>query len=324
MGGFGDEQPAATLEQGAGGAFFEGCGDGGHGLIEQRGVGGHVVAVFGLGIEQVAESAHRLGALGGEGAEQLKDLLGLPAPFFLFSVFFPEVCPEEAPATLAGELALDGGTGQQQLAAPAGPRATPAAGFDIVIGNPPYGGTDIKDEVKESLGLRSKDPYGAFIARFLRDGRAPTPLRADGILAYIVSDTFMTIKTHRPLRAQLMGSRVQKVIRVSKDTFSATVNPAILVVQKGGGPGTTAPTADALALAERTGPWCQMVDLTRVSIHAEHDRFLHLLFETAGSYRRADVSSSSAPCRGFTPPPRATPAPRPAPPNKPSPTASAP
>ena len=222
----------------------------------------------------------------------------LPAPFFLFSVFFPEVCPDETPATLAGELALDGGTGQQELAAFGGPRATPAAGFDIVIGNPPYGGTDIKDEVKESLGLRSKDPYGAFIARFLRDGRAPTPLRADGILAYIVSDTFMTIKTHRPLRAQLMGSRVHKVIRVSGDTFNATVNPAILVVQKSGGPGTTAPTADALAQAERTGPWCQMVDLTRVSIHAEHDRFLHLLFETAGSHRRADVSTES--CAVYT------------------------
>lgn len=223
----------------------------------------------------------------------------LPAPFFLFSVFFPEVCPEETPATLAGELALDGGTGQQEFdSAPAGPRATPAAGFDIVIGNPPYGGTDIKDEVKESLGLRSKDPYGAFIARFLRDGRAATPLRADGILAYIVSDTFMTIKTHRPLRAQLMGSRVHKVIRVAGDTFNATVNTAILVVQKSGGPGTTAPTAAALAQAERTGPWCQMVDLTRVSIHAEHDRFLHLLFETAGSHRRADVSTES--CAVYT------------------------
>jgi hypothetical protein len=223
----------------------------------------------------------------------------LPAPFFLFSVFFPEVCPEETPAPLAGELTLDGGTGQQEFNdAPAGPRATPAAGFDIVIGNPPYGGTDIKDEVKESLGLRSKDPYGAFIARFLRDGRAPTPLRADGILAYIVSDTFMTIRTHRPLRAQLMGSRVHKVIRVSGDTFNATVNTAILVVQKSGGPGTTAPTAAALAQAECTGPWCQMVDLTRVSIHAEHDRFLHLLFETAGSHRRADVSTES--CAVYT------------------------
>ncbi len=223
----------------------------------------------------------------------------LPAPFFLFSVFFPEVCPEIPSTTLAGELSLDEGSGQQELGADTSTAArSTAAGFDIVIGNPPYGGTDIPDEVKDALGLGSKDPYGAFLARFLRDGRSASPLREGGVLSYIVSDTFMTIKTHRPLRAQLMGSRVHKAIRVAGDTFKATVNTAILVVQKGGGPGTTPPTAAALAAAEQQGPWCQMVDLTNISIHEEHDRFLTLLFDTAGSRRRRDVSTES--CAVYT------------------------
>ena len=216
----------------------------------------------------------------------------IPAPFFLFSVFFPEVCPEETPTTLGGELALDGGSGQQELGAATPARRAAASGFDIVIGNPPYG-VDTGEEVRDALGLRSQDAYGAFLSRFLSDGRAASPLRADGILAFIVSDTFMTIKSHRPLRAQLMGSRVHKAIRVSGDTFNATVNTAILLVQKGGGSGTTPPTAAALARAEATGPWCQMVDLTNISIHDEHDRFLTLLFDTAGSARRRDVSTES-------------------------------
>ena len=220
----------------------------------------------------------------------------IPAPFFLFSVFFPEVCPEETPTTLGGELALDGGSGQQELGSTT-PARSAATGFDIVIGNPPYG-VDTGDEVRDALGLGSKDAYGAFLARFLRDGRAASPLRADGILAYIVSDTFMTIKSHRPLRAQLMGSRVHKAIRVSGDTFNATVNTAILLVQKGGGPGTAPPSAAALANAESAGPWCQMVDLTNISIHDEHDRFLTLLFDTAGSVRRRDVSTES--CAVYT------------------------
>jgi hypothetical protein len=220
----------------------------------------------------------------------------IPAPFFLFSVFFPEVCPETTPVTLGGELALDGGSGQQELGA--APPAGTAAGFDIVIGNPPYGGTDVPDEVKTALRLGSKDPYGAFLARFLSDGQSPSPLRTGGILAYIVSDTFMTIKTHRPLRVQLMGSRVHKAIRVAGDTFKATVNTAILVVQKGGGPGTTPPAEASLSNAWATGPWCQMVDLTQVSIHDEHERFLSLLFDTAGSERRLDISTES--CAVYT------------------------
>lgn len=219
----------------------------------------------------------------------------LPAPFFNFAVFFPEICADAPGATVGGEMPLvNDAQKQQELVVPG--RKTPAnprSGFDIVIGNPPYGGDKIPDEVKEALHLGSKDPYGAFIARFMGDGKQPTPLRIGGVLSYIVSDTFMTIKTHRPLREQLMGSRLHKMIRVHPDTFSATVNTAIVLLQRGGGPGTTAPTEAELAEAWAKGPWCQMVDLTQVSISEQHDRFLNLLFETAGSERRRDVSTES-------------------------------
>jgi len=107
----------------------------------------------------------------------------LPAPFFLFSVFFPEVCSEIPATTMAGGFVLDGGAGQQELGAETPALRSSAAGFDIVMGNPPYGGTDIPDEVKDALGLGSKDPYGAFLARFLRDGHTASPLREGGILA---------------------------------------------------------------------------------------------------------------------------------------------
>lgn len=222
----------------------------------------------------------------------------LPAPFFNFSVFFPEVCPELPAGTLTGEFGFTNQVpSQQSFADPSATRRNPPlSGFDLVIGNPPYGGTKLPDDVKESLALGSKDPYGAFIARFVGDGRKATPLKPDGILSYLVSDTFMTIKTHRPLREQLMGSRVHKMIRVHADTFKAVVNTAIIVVQKGGGPGTIAPTDDALARlweGPQHGPWCQMVDLTQVSINEPHDRFLTLLFDTAGAMRRRNIATES-------------------------------
>lgn len=115
----------------------------------------------------------------------------IAAPFFNVETFFPELVTD----------------GERNLAP-----------FHIVIGNPPYGGTKIEDEVKDALRLGSKDPYGAFIARFLGDPARPSPLADGGVLAYIVSDTFMTIKTHRPLREQMLRHRVHKIMALESRT----------------------------------------------------------------------------------------------------------
>ena len=176
----------------------------------------------------------------------------IAAPFFNVETFFPE-------------LVDDGGNRHP-------------APFHIVIGNPPYGGTKIEDNVKEFLGLGSKDPYGAFIARFLGDPARPTPLADGGVLSYIVSDTFMTIKTHRPLREQMLRHRIHKMIRVAGDTFKATVNCAVILCQRGAAPETHT---------------CQMADLTNVSIWDQHERFLHLLYQTEGFTKRANVSTKT-------------------------------
>lgn len=182
-----------------------------------------------------------------QNTEQLKRWFrtaALPAPFFSAQAFFPEV--------------MQPSTGRVQ-------------GFHIVIGNPPYGGTKIPDAVKNALSLGSKDPYGAFIARFLNDGatgRPQSPLAAGGVLAMIVSDTFMTIKSHKPLREHLLAHRIHKLLRVHPDTFNATVNTAIVLAQQG-----AAPPEHAL----------QVADFTNVSIHTDYARFSYLLRQTEGT-----------------------------------------
>ncbi len=176
----------------------------------------------------------------------------IAAPFFNVETFFPE-------------LVSDSPTGH-------------SAPFHIVIGNPPYGGTKISDEIKATLGLGSKDPYGAFIARFLGTHHWSSPLAEDGILAYIVSDTFMTIKTHRPLREQMLQHRVHKMVRVAADTFKAVVNCAIILCQRG------------VSQPEHT---CQMADLTNVSIHNQYEYFLRLLYQTEGFASRQNKSNQT-------------------------------
>ena len=95
-------------------------------------------------------------------------------------------------------------------------------GFDIVIGNPPYG-VKVENEIKDWHGLGSKDSYGVFIAtslkRFLKPG---------GVLEFITSDTWLTIKTHRELRSQVLEKTIHRVIRLHQDCFNATVNVNIL------------------------------------------------------------------------------------------------
>ncbi|UJF29568.1 BREX-1 system adenine-specific DNA-methyltransferase PglX [Kaistella sp. 97-N-M2] len=173
----------------------------------------------------------------------LKDWLEhgtIAAPFFNLDFFFPEI--------------VDHG------------------GFDCVMGNPPYGGFKIEEEVRQNLNIVSKDPYGAFVARFINSGdHHQTPLKEGGVLAYIISDTFMTIKSHYNLRKHLMSHKVHKMLRVHPDTFRATVNTAIILVEK-------LPLKSAI-----TDHVCLMADLTNISIHDNYDHFMEILAQTRGT-----------------------------------------
>ncbi|HHT9115122.1 MAG: N-6 DNA methylase [Planctomycetes bacterium] len=179
----------------------------------------------------------------------------LCAPFFNLDLFFPELAHQA---------------------------------FDIVIGNPPYGGKDISEDVKTRLALGKKDPYGAFIARFLGNGRNTTPLKNGGILAYIVSDTFMTIKTHYQLRQQMMRNYIHKMIRVHPDTFKATVNTAIIICERNVYPERT--PFDKMFID--SSHHCQMVDMTNISIHDDYDRFLEILHKTEEFEEEENISNS--------------------------------
>jgi hypothetical protein len=153
-------------------------------------------------------------------------------------------------------------------------------GFNIVIGNPPYGGTKISDGLKNELELGSKDIYGAFISKAFQRHLAP-----NGLLSFIVSDTFMTIKTHKPLREQILKHKIHKMIRVHPDTFKATVNTAIIILEK--------QDSDTIT-QEATSNACLMADLTNVSIHENFQRFLELLHLTAQAGAEDQIDRANA------------------------------
>jgi len=137
---------------------------------------------------------------------------------FNWWVRFAEVFTEGAASvTLAGQ--------HNGAAVPTAPRP---GGFDIVLANPPYG-AEVADSVRNLYfnrvtdGPQSKDTYGLFIARGLE------LLRPGGYLSYIVSDTWRTIRTHRPLRRRLVDrTRVHHLLDLPSWIFGATVNTCIL------------------------------------------------------------------------------------------------
>jgi hypothetical protein len=107
-------------------------------------------------------------------------------------------------------------------------------GFDIVLANPPYG-VAVDDRTRNQYFNQrsndergqSKDSYGIFIARGLQ------LLREHGTLSYIVSDTWRTIKSHRPLRRRLLdASTVFHVLDLPKWIFDATVYTGIVTLKK--------------------------------------------------------------------------------------------
>jgi hypothetical protein len=133
-------------------------------------------------------------------SKRRKDLLELQKsnerPYFLWNLYFGDVLQE-------GNL-----------------------GFDIVIGNPPYG-VKVDDEIKDQYNLGSKDSYGVFMSMAIRK-----LLKENGVLSFIVSDTWLTIKSHFELREQLLNYQLKKVIRLHQDCFKATVNSCIFTLVK--------------------------------------------------------------------------------------------
>ncbi len=103
--------------------------------------------------------------------------------------------------------------------------------FDVIIGNPPFGGT-FDPSIEDSLDRRfgkwekyklKKETYSFFIAKSLE------LLAPNGELVFISSDTFLTINTMKGLRAKLMD--LCNVYVSTLDGFSDETSHPMLVLR---------------------------------------------------------------------------------------------
>ncbi len=103
-------------------------------------------------------------------------------------------------------------------------------GFDVVIGNPPYvsnkGTTEAqKKKYKQVYGI-SDDLYNYFFTQ----GEAI--LKPKGTLAYITSDTYLSINSKKNIRELLQKNRLVELIKTSNVFENAMVSPAIAIFNK--------------------------------------------------------------------------------------------
>src|SRR5690606_28765466 len=151
-----------------------------------------------------------------------------------------------------------------------------SGGFDIVIGNPPYG-VDVDKSIQELYDLGKRDSYGVFMSMALKKLMKP-----GGHLCYIVSDTWLTISSHFKLRQQILDHHhLQKVIRLHGDCFKATVNSCIVTVQAASQNTNTTSKVHSTPLSSGEGPGVRSVlaaDLTNLSTRKNVAEFRDKLF----------------------------------------------
>ncbi|HLO13612.1 MAG TPA: N-6 DNA methylase [Anaerolineales bacterium] len=184
---------------------------------------------------------------------------------FDWAVEFAEVfAPELAQSTLSGKIVglVNTTKGQMELT-----DAPKEGGFDIILANPPYGAV-IEDQVRDiyfdpkTERGQSRDTYGLFIARGLQ------LLHKEGYFCFIISDTWRTIKSHKPLRKRLLGTTtIAHVLDLPTWIFNATVNTCILSLSKKPAPRNHNLIAGDLR-GIKVGDWQTLSDnLNAIAIH---------------------------------------------------------
>jgi len=113
------------------------------------------------------------------------------------------------------------------------PQIFKAGGFDAVIGNPPWGAEFGKRDLQylvdkyPQVPTKIKDSYFYFIYRAIEAACK------DGLLGFIVPNTWLLINTAKPIREDLLSYQIEEVRDYGDGVFNkATVESSTLILRK--------------------------------------------------------------------------------------------
>ncbi len=107
-------------------------------------------------------------------------------------------------------------------------------GFDVVIGNPPYGAGLSKDE-KSYLRKKYVRSYSGFDSYFFFFEKSIEILKEDGFLGFITPNTFLVVESGTPLRKFLIqNTSINSLLETFNVFPDAVVEPITTILRKGG------------------------------------------------------------------------------------------
>ncbi|VVB59468.1 N-6 DNA Methylase [uncultured archaeon] len=108
-------------------------------------------------------------------------------------------------------------------------------GFNVVIGNPPYGYREIPtEEIKEAYSKKYETSEGNFdMYRFFIE-RSISILNKTGDLGFIIPNTFLTAKSYQKLRKYILNyCCIKEIVDLGLNVFEdVTIESTILILQK--------------------------------------------------------------------------------------------
>ena len=103
------------------------------------------------------------------------------------------------------------------------------ARYDFIIGNPPWG-YEFSDEQKSALRSRYRCAVGKNIESYdLFIEQALSQLSQDGILAFVLPEAILNVKTHTPVRREILSSNSIQVMEFLGNAFDQVQCPCILL-----------------------------------------------------------------------------------------------
>ncbi|RLA74342.1 MAG: hypothetical protein DRG11_05190 [Epsilonproteobacteria bacterium] len=126
------------------------------------------------------------------------------------------------------QIMADGGFTKETSAKP-----TASAGFDVVIGNPPYGAafsTEDKNNLKEIYKTIHKGKFDSYYY-FIK--RGVDILKQDGLLGYIVPDTWTSLQQTEKLRKFILDNNILALEKYNFKVFEdANVDTISIIIEK--------------------------------------------------------------------------------------------
>ena len=107
-------------------------------------------------------------------------------------------------------------------------------GFDVIIGNPPYGYREIPDDKLKDFYIQNFVTHESNFEfyRFFLEASMKL-IRPGGILGFIIPNTFLTSKSFTKLRTFLLNFQIEEIVDLGLNVFEGVVvENIILIVRK--------------------------------------------------------------------------------------------